>query len=161
MDAAAAFFELCRERLDADVPSLPGWTAADWQALFAHAQPVHLRAGEALIRRGEGGQALYFVISGALEVTAGSQRSESLGLLWRETPGSVIGEVSLFDGRPRSASVWATEPAELLRLDLAALQAFTAQHPRLGCDLLFALGRVLAGRYRRGEERSRAVAWAG
>ena len=157
MDAAASFHKHCLADRGADALYLPGWTIDDWRALFEHGQPVTLQAGGVLIRHGESERALYFVVSGLLEVTGGAQLSETMGRLSRESPGAVIGEVSLFDGRPRTASVWATQPTVLLKLGLPELQAFAAQNPRLGNELLFGLGRVLAFRFRRGEERSRKM----
>ena len=71
----------------------------------------------------------------------------------RELLGAVIGEISFFDGKPRTATVWATKPTQLLRLDFEGWRAFAAAHPALGNELLFALGRALAFRLRRGEER--------
>lgn len=153
--ATAAFQALCQQDRGADTLHLPGWRIEDVQALFALGESVRLQPGEALMRLGESERALYFVVSGALEVASGAQLSQTLGRLVREVPGAVIGEVALFDGRPRTASVWATQRTELIKLPLAGLQAFVAAQPRLGAELLFALGRILALRYRRGEERSR------
>ncbi len=155
VDIADFFQRHCAVDRAADSPYLPEWTVDDWRALLRHARPVALGQGEALIRTGEHDRALYLVASGQLEVTSGAGRSESLGRLFREAPGSVIGEISFFDGLPRSASVWATHPAELLRLDVDGLFAFHAEHPALGHAFLLALGRVLAFRMRRGEDRRR------
>jgi CRP-like cAMP-binding protein len=153
--AATAFHAHCQQDRGADTLYLPGWGADDVRALFALGESVVLQPGEALMRLGESERALYFVVSGALEVASGAQLSQTMGRLVREAPGAVIGEVALFDGRPRTASVWATQRTELIKLPLAGLQAFAAAQPRLGTELLFALGRVLALRYRRGEERGR------
>ena len=108
-----------------------------------------MAAGDVVIRRGDRERALYFVVGGALEVTASAAGSDALGALSREHPGSVIGEISLFDGLPRTASVWAVEPTELLRLDIDGLHAFAREQPERAHELLFALGRVLAFRLRR------------
>jgi CRP/FNR family transcriptional regulator, cyclic AMP receptor protein len=150
---AAAFCQHCATDRGGDALHLPGWAVADWQALFEQAQPVSLASGQVLIKRGQSERALYFVMDGALEVTAGAGQGEALGSMMRELPGSVIGEISFFDGRPRTASVWATQPTQLLRLDHDGWQRFATAHPTLGHQLLFALGRVLAFRMRRGEER--------
>jgi len=44
-----------------------------------------------------------------LELRAGLGHGAELGELYREPPGSVIGEISFFDGRPRTATVWAVD----------------------------------------------------
>jgi CRP/FNR family cyclic AMP-dependent transcriptional regulator len=155
MDSATFFQRHCAVDRGADSLFLPDWTTDDWAALLRHARPVHLAAGQALIRTGERDRALYLVASGLLEVSGSASRSEALGRLYRESPGAVVGEISFFDGLPRSASVWAVQPAELLRVDPEGLRAFQAAHPAQAQDFLFALGRVLAFRVRRGEDRQR------
>lgn len=153
MDPALVFQKQCTQDSDDDTLYLPDWSLDDWRRLFAHARPVSVAAGDVLIRHGERDRALYFVTRGALEVTAGAGRHDALGTMTREHPGSVIGEISLFDGLPRTASVWAVKPAELLRLDLDGLQSFAREQPQRAHELLFGLGRVLALRLRRGEAR--------
>jgi CRP/FNR family cyclic AMP-dependent transcriptional regulator len=152
MDAAVAFQQQCTEDRDDDTLYLPTWTVDDWRRLFAHARPVSVATGDVVIRHGDRDRALYFVTSGALEVTS-SGRHDALGPLSREHPGSVIGEISLFDGHPRTASVWAVKPTELLRLDVDDLNAFAREQPARANELLFGLGRVLALRLRRREAR--------
>ena len=150
---AAAFRLHCAADRGGDALYLPNWSDGDWRALFEQTRPVALGSGQVLIKSGESDRALYFVASGALEVTAGAGLGDALGTMFREMPGAVIGEISFFDGQPRTATVWATKASQLLRLDLEGWRAFTAANPALGNDLLFALGRVLAFRIRRDERR--------
>ena len=158
MEAAVLFHQRCLQESDDDTLYLPHWTVDDWRRLFAHAMPVAVNVGDVVIRHGERDRALYFVTRGALEVTArGSRGADVLGPLSREHPGSVIGEISLFDGHPRTASVWAVKPAELLRLDLEGLNAFAREQPQRAHELLFGLGRVLALRLRHREERAQGT----
>lgn len=135
----------------ADALWLPGWQVDDWATLLARAGVQALASGEVLMRAGASDSGLYLLASGALEVRAGTRGA--LGAITRARPGAVIGEISFFDGGPRSATVWATEPSRLLVLDSAMVQAFAAAHPALGLQLLMALARVLARRVRRSEER--------
>ena len=157
MDAAAFFHKHCADNQSGDALYLPRWSVEDWQALFGHAQAVTVESGDALVRLGEQERALYFVVDGALEASPTPGWGDTVGPLFSELPGSVFGEVSLFDGMPRSASVWAIRPTTLLRLNYDGFQAFTAKHMALANDLLFAMGRVLAMRLRRGEARNRRV----
>lgn len=155
MDAAAFLHAHRADDHAGDGLFLPNWSVEDWRSLLAHAQTVKVDSGDALVRFGEQERALYFVIDGALEVSPSTGRGDTLGPVFRELPGSMFGEVSLFDGLPRSASVWAIKPTTLLRLTYGGLQAFTAEHMALANELLFAMGRVLAMRLRRGEARNR------
>ena len=154
MDPALEFQRRCAHDRGDDTLCLPGWSVDDWRALFAHGTPVQVASGNIAIRHGERERALYFVISGALEARSSTRGSETLGVLYREHPGSVFGEVAFFDGGPRSASVWAVKDSRLLRLDHGALQAFGKERSERANEFLFALGRVLAFRLRRGEQRA-------
>ena len=74
--------------------------------------------------------------------------SHSLGAIAKVRPGSIVGELAFLDGMPRSAKVWALTDSELYRLDFADYQRFAEAFPRKTCDLLFAIGRVVALRLR-------------
>lgn len=155
----AEFFRRhCADDHGADALYLPGWSAQEWSALLAQAQLVALARNEVLIKRGQTERSIFLVASGALEVSAGGGGS-TMGSLFREGAGAVIGEIAFFDGGTRSATVWAIEPTQLLALERKDIETFAAQHPVRGLELLFALGRVLAFRVRRSEQRRRADAF--
>lgn len=155
MDAATTFQTHCAQPRADDVLQLPDWGIDDWRALLAQATVLAVPAGEVAVRHGDCERAIYLVLDGALEMSALSGRSETLGALSRVDAGAVFGEISLFDGQPRLASVWAVEPTQLLRLHLDGLMAFAAAHPQRGLELLLALGRVLALRLRPRSGRAR------
>jgi len=156
--AAELFCRHCAEDRGADALYLPGWPTDDWAALLAQAKVVALARNDVLIKRGQAERSLFLVASGVLEVNAGGGGS-TMGSLFREGPGAVIGEIAFFDGGQRSATVWAIEPTQLLALERTDIETFSAQHPARGLELLFALGRVLAFRVRRSEHRRRADAF--
>ena len=160
MDAATFFHDHCADTGAGDTLHLPRWTVEDWRALLSHTQAVQVASGDTLIRLGEQERAVYFVVDGALDVSQSTGRSDTLGSMFRELSGSVFGEVALFDGLPRSASVWAIKPTLLLRLSYDELQAYTAEHVALANDLLFALGRVLAMRVRLAKARAQGRAFS-
>ena len=49
----------------------------------------------------------------------------------RLAEGDFFGEISLLSGRPRSATITAAAPCELLELDREAFDRVCAQHPRV------------------------------
>lgn len=151
MDTASEFQRLCAQDRDDDTLFLPTWSVDDWQALFACCTSMPVASGSMVIQRGDRERALYFVVSGALVAR------EAAGVLYHEHPGSVFGEVALFDGRPRSVSVYAVKHSRLLRMDLAALLGFGRERAARSNELLLALGRVLAFRLRRAEQRTDAA----
>jgi len=98
--------------------------------LFRGATRVRLSAFEVLFHAGDVGDGCYRVDDGLLKVTlmspSGSERILAfLGL------GTIVGELSLLDGLPRSASVVAVRPAALSFLSHAAFETFAEKRPEL------------------------------
>ena len=100
---------------------LQGKLSAD---LFASAAPLRLAADEALFLAGDGGDGCYLVEEGLLKVAVASQ-SGGERILAFLGPGAIVGEMSIIDGRPRSASVVAVRQAALKFLSRAAFEEFT------------------------------------
>lgn len=74
-----------------------------------------LAKGEVLFREGDTGDRFYIVYSGAVEVLKDQPRGEPERLAVKRA-GEAFGEMSLLDDAPRSASIRAVEPTELLFL---------------------------------------------
>ena len=132
---------------DANSLVVAEWQRTDWETLFSYAELVKLARGDTLIHRNAAERTLYFVDAGALEVTTLTGGVSPEAIDWF-LPGSVVGELSFFDGKPRSAEVSATQDSELYRLDFPAYQRFADAHPRMACDFVFAIGRLVALRLR-------------
>ncbi len=106
---------------------LPKHLAAD---LFAAATPVRLGADEVLFLAGDVGDGCYRVEEGLLKVTMMS-RSGTERILAFLGPSSIVGELSIIDGLPRSASVVAVRDAALSFLSRAAFEDFAGKHPEV------------------------------
>src|SRR3984957_10978932 len=80
---------------------LPGHLATD---LFTGAKPVRLKADEVLFLASDPGDGCYRIDDGLLKVSlmsrAGTERFRALG-----GAGSIVGELSMIDGLPRSAAI--------------------------------------------------------
>jgi CRP/FNR family transcriptional regulator, cyclic AMP receptor protein len=111
--------------------------------LFANANQVRLAAGKILFRTGVPGDGCYRVEDGLLKVTmvlrAGSER-----ILAFLGPGAIVGELSILDGLPRSATVVAVRDAVVSFLSCAEFEAFADKYPEVYKSLI----RVLAERLR-------------
>jgi CRP-like cAMP-binding protein len=125
---------------------LPQGSDSDWAILTKFTNNRRFRAGETVIAQGDTDRSLYIVTEGELEAVL-PQRKGYRQLALFET-GSVIGELSFFDGAPRSALVRAVTDAELAMLSPASFDTLAAAHPALARVILFDLGRILAGRLR-------------
>jgi CRP/FNR family cyclic AMP-dependent transcriptional regulator len=118
---------------------LQGKLSAD---LFASAVPLRLAADEALFLAGDGGDGCYLVEEGLLKVAVASQ-SGGERILAFLGPGAIVGEMSIIDGRPRSASV-VVRQAALKFLSCAAFEEFTRNYP----EIYEYLVKLLASRIR-------------
>ena len=102
--------------------------------------------GEMLVRRGEPGTSMMILVQGRLRVSATSAegRELTLGLLG---PGSVLGDMSVLDGKPRSADVIAMAPGLALILERSVVLPFLRARP----ELLLRLLQILCSRLRRAD----------
>jgi CRP-like cAMP-binding protein len=98
--------------------------------LFGHAEKVALPRGQTLFRAGDPGDGCYRVIDGLLKVTAEAP-SQHERILAIRGPGALVGELSLIDGAPRSATVTAIRETQLACVPRAAFEAFAAAHPEI------------------------------
>jgi len=108
-------------------PLLPEHLSRD---LFRGATRVRLSAFEVLFQAGDAGDGCYRVDAGLLKVTLMSP-SGSERILAFLGSGTIVGELSLLDGLPRSASVVAVCPAALSFVSRAAFETFAEKHPEL------------------------------
>lgn len=77
-----------------------------------------------VVRQGQPGDSMYFIAEGAVEVKTG-------GGLVRLGTGQFFGEMALLSGAPRNATVVASGPARLLRLDVVEFRGLAADQPEL------------------------------
>jgi voltage-gated potassium channel len=82
------------------------------------------RPGTVLFRRGQYGDAMYFIVSGQVSVDI-PPTPKRLGA------GEFVGEMALIYDRPRSATATVTEPSSLLVLDVANFREMAGRRPEL------------------------------
>jgi CRP-like cAMP-binding protein len=127
---------------------VPGWGEGQWSTLLSCTRPVAIDAGEVLIQpRGED-RALYFVVSGRLEVASIDSAGGGISSLTTISPGSVVGELAFFDGSPRSAKVWAVARTRLLKFTLGDYERYARENASEATVFLFAMARLLSYRVR-------------
>lgn len=148
LDSAIASFRASGSRTG-ETLLLPNWRDEDWKQVFRFTSIRSVKAGEALIRRGEPDRTLYFVLHGELEVIVHSSDGLSMGRVALVGAGSVLGELAFFDGGPRSAGAWAVDDCDAAAMTPDQYAAFEQTSPALARELIFALGRILATRLRR------------
>ncbi|QKE65006.1 Crp/Fnr family transcriptional regulator [Aquipseudomonas campi] len=102
--------------------------AALQQALLDQANERQLSGGQRLFRRGDPPCGLYAVLDGAIRVGA-VNRDGKEALLTLVEPPYWFGEISLFDGQPRTHDAYAEGPTRLLQVPQGALLTLLEQQP--------------------------------
>jgi len=118
---------------------LPGRVLAD---VFANAKTVKLDTNKVLFQAGDPGDGCYRVDEGLLKVSMMS-RSGTERILAFMGPGSIVGELSMIDGRPRSAAAVAVRDAALSFLSRSAFEAFAQKRPEIYKSLVTLLATRL------------------
>ena len=126
----------------------------------SHLEWVHVNRGDIVLRKGDKGDSLHFLVHGLLQVVDADAdaagRSVGLGLVYR---GETVGETSLLAEEERAASVRALRDSDLVRLTKDAFQEVSAEFP----ELTLAIAKVLVDRLKargRGNKRGGPVSVA-
>lgn len=116
--------------------------------LFKHeTETTDLAAGEVLFSEGEKGDCMFVLLEGAVEVMVGGKTVE------QSSRGALLGEMALIDGTPRVATVVATEPSRLARVDERRFHFIIQQNPFFARHVM----KVLVDRLRHMNEAYGAV----
>lgn len=92
--------------------------------LFKHeTDTTDLAAGEILFKEGDHGDSMFVLLEGAMVVKFGGKTMEQSGR------GALLGEMALIDHSPRGATVIATEPSRLARVDERRFNFIVQQNP--------------------------------
>jgi len=98
------------------------------------------KVGDVLFSRGDPGDSLYVLRSGAVELSFKNDTGDKI-VLETARAGDFFGETSLMDGGPRTASAVVCSDLEALVVDRGDLDAFFQLRPAAALDLLAASGR--------------------
>jgi cAMP-dependent protein kinase regulator len=84
--------------------------------------------GSVILSEGEPGSSMYVIVTGEVKVFTRGSSGGSVYLA-RLGDGEFFGEVSVLTGKPRTATITASQRTELLRLDKEKLDSVLAGHP--------------------------------
>ena len=116
--------------------------AALQQALLACAQVQQLAAGQVLFRRGDPPCGLYAVVEGGMRIGAVNAAGKE-ALLTLVEPPYWFGEISLFDGQPRTHDAFAEGATTLLWVPQVRLLALLEQQPQYWRDFALLMSQKL------------------
>ena len=130
------------EDLLAQFDMFAGLSATELRSLARLLRSRLLVPDELVIRKGERGNAMFLISSGAVEVVLPSQRV-------RLGSGDFFGEMSLLSGRPRGADVIALGYCRVLVLSAADFRRFLRDYPHAKAEI----DRIAEERARANQER--------
>lgn len=131
---------MAKAKLDAVIASVPIFESLSKRHLKKVAgltSTVTFDAGDTVIQEGEPGDSFFVAVSGQAKVISGGKA------IHRVIPGDHFGEISLLDGRPRSASVVAETPMSLLKVPRPAFLRLVKDDADLARALLASLARMV------------------
>ncbi len=131
--------------MDPVLAQVPLFAALDADAASALAAAVTRRTvprGHVIFREGVQGNRLFVVLAGKAKISRRSVDGRE-NMLAVVGPGDMLGELSLFDPGPRSATATTLTPAELASLDNDDLRPWLSEHPEVAQQLLATLARRL------------------
>ncbi len=121
----------------ADISLFAGCSEQDLKRLVRASDEVSVSTGTTLTTQGEVGREAFVLLSGTADVVRDGAVVASLG------PGDHVGELSLLDGGPRTATVTATSDVDLLVLSVPAFNGVLDEIPTLAHRLAVSLARRL------------------
>ncbi len=127
-------------------PLLANFTPEELSLLSSFGDSRSYAADEVLIRQGDENDNLYLVLKGQLDVY---QDVEGMNKkVARLEAGDSLGEVSVFDPGPASATVCATNEAEVWLISRQSLDRLHAANPKVAYRLLSRITTCLSKRLR-------------
>ena len=132
-----------REDLLKSVPIFSELGRGDLSRLAKLMVPRTIKSGDAVIEENDQAAGFFVVSSGKLEAERHGKTLATYG------PGDFFGEMALFEGFPRSATVRAVEDSECLAMTRWDFTAELKNHPQIAVSML----PVLVRRLREADER--------
>ena len=116
--------------------------AAALEQLARNSLPRKYRRGQVLCNEGDPGESIYILEDGQLRVTQWTPAGDEAVLAVVEAPAAV-GELSLLDGSPRSATLTAVGPVRVRLIPRKAFMSLIQEQPQIVPGLLATLATLI------------------
>lgn len=137
-----------------------GWTltafGAEWdldsaecQIFDAYLVERFFDGGDFVFHEGDTERSMFLLRRGTADISISVPGEDRRHRVSTVSHGTVIGEISLLDGLPRSASVQATSPLSAYELTHDAFTRLFVEHPMVALKIQAGVGRILAEKLRR------------
>ena len=120
------------------VPLFAGCSKAELRKLALVADEIDLRDGHVLTREGRPGREFFVLVEGSVRVTRKDRKVTDLGA------GDWFGEIALITDAPRTATVTATSPVDVLVITDRSFRRVVETMPSIAIKVLARVGERLA-----------------
>lgn len=121
----------------AAVPLFEGVTKKELDKIARAGDEIMMTAGKVIIDQGQTGREAFVILDGSVTIKRNNRKIATLG------PGDVVGELSLLDHGPRTATAICETDCELLVIDQRHFRGVLEQVPTLATKILASLaGRI-------------------
>ncbi len=134
------------------IPMFAGLDADELSIIEQRIKFVEIEQDEALFKEGDQGEYVCFVVDGRLDVTKKTITGENF-VLNTLARGQSVGEMSIIDNRPRSATVKAKTKATLFTLGGNDFEAIMQEYPVIGMKVIKGLSLLLSKKLRQTSSR--------
>ena len=111
-------------------PLFATFSADELLAVIRGLDLLTFEPGEIIVSENQSGASMFIVAGGSVRVyVRGSKGASTQIRVLGE--GEFFGEISLLSGQPRTATITAATPTEILELDRQTLDAIAVQHPQV------------------------------
>lgn len=133
--------------LMSEVPQFDALAPEEMALVSDYVVRKNVVAGEVLTKEGDRGDSLYYIVSGRIQISKDSNEGTQT-VLARFNRGASVGEMSLIEDTPRSATATALDPAELLIMTRQGFDDLVKKHPDIGVKILKNIAKSLSTRLR-------------
>lgn len=130
------------------LPLFDAFKMDELDTISKHMNYTEILRGDYLFSEGDKGDYMCFVVRGLLDVLKKTSHGD-YRVIARLGKGNTIGEMSIIDKSPRSASVIARQPTVVIILTKKGFDILTEKYPALGVTLLKKIMRLLSLNMRR------------
>jgi len=120
------------------VPLFAGCSKSELRELAVTADEIDLRDGQVLTKEGRPGREFFVLVDGTARVTREERKIADLG------PGDWFGEIALLTDAPRTATVTATSPVDVLVITDRSFKRVVEAMPSIALKVLASVGERLA-----------------
>lgn len=128
-----------RAALVKSLPLFDDLTDDEVAALVSRGEDRTVAAGTVIFSAGDSGDSLFVIVDGAVDIQTGEGRNKTT--LTSLFTAQIFGELSLFDGSPRSATATATKDTTLWALSHADFTTFLKSKPEAAIKIMSELAQ--------------------